>query len=162
MPQIAQIAATYASQAFWLLIVFGLIYFVIARGAVTRVGKTIDLRAAKVSGDLAAAQSARDAAMAAEQDYDFRTLRVRTDAAKLLAAAKTASAASTAGSVATVDAELDSKIDAAIGQIAAATDAAMVGVRDAAIDAAGEIVVRLTGKAADAKLLAAAVDSAGR
>ena len=162
MPQIAQIAATYASQAFWLLIVFGLIYFVIARGAVKRVGKTIDLRAAKVGDDLAAARLARDAAMAAEQDYEARTQRVRTDAARLLASAKSEAAASAAGSVSTVDAELDSKINAAVSQITVATDAAMIGVRDAAIDAAGEIVVRLTGKAADAKLLAAAVDSAGR
>ena len=32
MPQIAQILETYASQIFWLLIVFGLLYFGIAKG----------------------------------------------------------------------------------------------------------------------------------
>ena len=162
MPQIAQIAATYASQAFWLLIVFGLIYFVIARGAVTRVGKTIDLRAAKVSGDIAAAQAARDAATSAERDYDARTLLVRTDAAKLVATSKSGAAAAAARKVAVVDAELDAKVDAAAAQVAVAADAAMADVRSAAIDAASHIVLRLTGHAADSKAVAAAVDGTGR
>ena len=55
MPQISQILATYASQFFWLLIVFGLIYFVIGRGILPRVDATVDARDAKIAGDLAAA-----------------------------------------------------------------------------------------------------------
>ena len=37
MPQIAQLAETYASQIFWLLLIFGFVYFVIGRGMVPRV-----------------------------------------------------------------------------------------------------------------------------
>lgn len=162
MPQIAQIAATYASQAFWLLVVFGLIYFVIARGAVRRVGKTIDLRAAKVSGDLTAAQAARDSAAAAERDYDARTLMVRTDAAKLLSTSKADATTAAARNVASVDTELEARIDAAAAQVAVAADTAMMEVRSAAISAAGDIVLHLTGQAADSKAVAAAVDSAVR
>ncbi|RZM11681.1 MAG: ATPase, partial [Sphingomonas sp.] len=32
MPQLSQVAATYASQIFWLLVTFGLLYFVVGRG----------------------------------------------------------------------------------------------------------------------------------
>ena len=39
MPQIQQLAATYASQIFWLLITFGLLYFGIARTMLPKVGK---------------------------------------------------------------------------------------------------------------------------
>ena len=159
MPQIAQIAATYASQAFWLLIVFGLIYFVIARGAVTKVGKTIDLRAAKVGGDLAAAQAARDIAAAAERDYDARTARSRADAVRHVAEAKTKASADAAAKVKAVDGELNARVETAAAEIATRAEAAMTEVRGAALDAAAQIVLRLTGKAADGKALAAAVDA---
>jgi F-type H+-transporting ATPase subunit b len=157
MPQIAQIAATYASQAFWMLLVFGVIYFVIARGAVGRVGKTIDNRAAQVSGDLASAQAARDAAQAAEIDYDARAARSRGDAVKLVADAKAKTSADTAARLKTVDGELGAKIDAATADIGTRAEAAMAEVRGAALDAAAQIVTRLTGEPADAKALAAAV-----
>ena len=162
MPQLAQIAATYASQAFWLLIVFGIIYFVIARGAVTRVGSTIDARAAKIAADLAAARQARDTAADAERDADAKSAKARAEAVKLVSASKSAAAADAAARVKTVDGELTAKIDAASAALGAAADAAMGEVRGAALSAAGDIVERLTGKAADAKLLGAAVDSAIR
>ena len=37
MPQISQILETYASQFFWLLIVFGLIYFTIGHGMLPKI-----------------------------------------------------------------------------------------------------------------------------
>ena len=72
MPQIAQIAATYASQAFWLLLVFGIIYFVIAKGMLGRIGQTVEARAQKVADDLATAERARADADKAEADYAAR------------------------------------------------------------------------------------------
>ena len=41
MPQIAQLAETYSSQIFWLLVFFGLVFFVIGRGMVPRVMATV-------------------------------------------------------------------------------------------------------------------------
>ena len=62
MPQIAQLSETYASQVFWLLIIFGLIFFVIGRGMVPRVMATVEARDAQIAADLAAAEGARRAA----------------------------------------------------------------------------------------------------
>ncbi len=59
MPQIAQAGAIYASQLFWLAIVFALIYFGIGRGMVPRIEKTIEDRNARIQCDLAAAERAR-------------------------------------------------------------------------------------------------------
>ncbi|MBA4353454.1 MAG: ATPase, partial [Novosphingobium sp.] len=42
MPQIEQLATTYASQVFWLLVFFGIIFFVIGRGMVPKVMATMD------------------------------------------------------------------------------------------------------------------------
>ena len=44
MPQISQIAATYASQIFWLLITFGILYFGIGKMMVPKVMATVDAR----------------------------------------------------------------------------------------------------------------------
>ena len=55
MPQISQIAATYASQIFWLLITFGILYFGIGKMMVPRVTGVMDLRERQIADDLAAA-----------------------------------------------------------------------------------------------------------
>jgi len=59
MPQIAQIVDTYASQIFWLLIVFGLIYFGIGRSMLPKIESTVEARDARIASDLAAAASMR-------------------------------------------------------------------------------------------------------
>jgi F-type H+-transporting ATPase subunit b len=59
MPQIAQLAATYASQIFWLLVCFGLVFFVIGRGMLPGVVSTIDQRNKQIADDLGAAEAAR-------------------------------------------------------------------------------------------------------
>ena len=62
MPQISQLAATYASQIFWLLLTFGFVFFVIGLGMVPKVQGTIDSRDKSVADDLAAAEAARTGA----------------------------------------------------------------------------------------------------
>ena len=50
--QIAQLAETYSSQIFWLLVFFGFTFMVIGRGMVPRVMATVSSREAQVAGDL--------------------------------------------------------------------------------------------------------------
>ena len=61
MPQIEQLAATYGSQIFWLLVTFGLVYLIIGRGMARKVVDTVDLRDRTVADDLATADAARAA-----------------------------------------------------------------------------------------------------
>ena len=90
MPQIAQIAETYSSQIFWLLLTFGFVFFVIGLGMVPKVQGTADARDAKISGDLDAAKAAF--ARADEEVDDER-------AVGLLAAAAVAAVALSSKSV---------------------------------------------------------------
>ena len=69
MPQLDQISEIYASQVFWLAIVFALIYFGIGKAMVPKIERTMEDRAARISGDLAAAEAARDAAKASDEAY---------------------------------------------------------------------------------------------
>ena len=59
MPQIAQLSETFASQIFWVLLFFGLVFFVIGKGMVPKVMATVDARDASVAADLKAAEAAR-------------------------------------------------------------------------------------------------------
>ncbi|MEZ5750264.1 MAG: hypothetical protein R3D83_10495 [Caenibius sp.] len=62
MPQIAQLAETYSSQVFWLLVFFGFVFLVIGQGMVPRVMDTVACSDKQIADDLAAAGAARQQA----------------------------------------------------------------------------------------------------
>ncbi len=162
MPQIAQIAATYASQAFWLLLVFALIYFVIARGMLSKVGATVDARAKKIADDLAEAERAKAAAQAAEATYLVEMNAARLDAGKVGAEAKAAALADTDAKVRAADAAAAKALEAAEARIASAKSQAMAGVQQVAQDAASAILGKLTGTTPGEADIASAVQAALR
>lgn len=145
MPQIAQIAETYASQIFWMLVTFGFVFFVIGRGMVPKVQATADARDAKITGDLDAAKAAFARADEAEADYRTRDAENRAAAQATLAKAKAEAAKASEGKLAAADAEIASQIGAAEARIRAATDAAMAEIETVAVDAARDMVIRISG-----------------
>jgi len=62
MPQIEQLAATWGSQVFWLVLTFGIVFLVVGLGMVPKVQGTVDKRDQGIAADLAAADQARQAA----------------------------------------------------------------------------------------------------
>lgn len=145
MPQIAQLAETYSSQIFWLLIFFGFTFFVIGRGMVPRVIATVEARDAQIAADLAAAQAARDEADRQEQAWRERENANRAQAQALLAKAKAEAAAKTEQRLAKAQAKIEARLTEAEARIAAARDAAMAEIETVAAEAAQEIVQRLAG-----------------
>lgn len=145
MPQIAQIVDTYASQIFWLLIVFGLIYFGIGQSMLPKIEKTIEARDAKIAGDLAAAEAARAKADETEEGYRAKMDTARAEALKATQAAKAASAADAEKRVKAADAELAAKGAEADARIKSAQANALAGIEDVATEAAQEIVAKVSG-----------------
>ncbi len=160
MPQIAQIAATYASQIFWLLIVFGLIYFGIGRGMLPKIEATVDARDQKIAADLAAAQTARVQADETEAAYRARIEEARAASMKAMADAKIASTAEGEKRVKAADAELAAKAAAADVQLQAAQAKALTEIEDVAAEAAQEIVAKVSGLAVDKAAAEGAVKTA--
>jgi len=160
MPQIAQLAATYASQFFWLAIVFGLIYFGIGRSMLPKIEATVDARDRKIAGDLAAAQSARATADATEDAYRTRMAEARAEAAKAMQAAKADAAEATAARTRAVDAELAIRANEAEARLDTARTQALAGIEDVAAEAAQDIVARISGITVDRAEAASAVRSA--
>lgn len=145
MPQIDQIASTWASQAFWFIIVFGLIYFGLAKTVLPKVGRAVDARAAKIAGDLDAARSARDAADEARTRREAELAKARADGQAAAAAAKAEGAKAAAVRLAAQQAELDQRMAVEEARVASARTAALAGLDDVAAEAAREIVRKLVG-----------------
>lgn len=145
MPQIAQLAETYSSQIFWLLVFFGLTFFVIGRGMVPKVMDTVAQRDNQIASDLAAAKAARDQADQQEEAWRVRENENRASAQAIVAKAKTDAAASSEAKIAAAQKGLDVKLAEAETRIGEARNAALTEVELVASEAAQDIVQRLAG-----------------
>lgn len=145
MPQIEQVAATYASQLFWLLVTFGLAFLIVGRGMVPKIQSTMDSRDNQVAADLKAAQAARAEADADEAKWRADENAARERARSTLTAAKEEATRATEARLAASDADHAARIEAAEARIAAASGAAAAEIETVAADAARDIVARLSG-----------------
>jgi F-type H+-transporting ATPase subunit b len=145
MPQINQLAEIFFSQLFWLLIVFGIIYFGIARGMVPKIQSTVEARQDKIAADLATAQQAREAAEQTEEAYRARMDESRAEAARLTREARQAAARETEDKVRGAAEKIAAKVAKAENKIRSATDAARAEIEAVAVEATQEMVAKLTG-----------------
>lgn len=145
MPQIEQLSEVFASQLFWLIVTFGLVYFVIGRGMLPKIEATVEARDSKIAEDLAMAEAARAAADEAEEAYRVRMAEVRAEAMKVTQEAKLASALETEKKVAAADEAISAKVGEAEARIAAAREAALAEIQAVAAEAAQQMAARLSG-----------------
>lgn len=160
MPQIAQLGETFASQLFWLLLVFGFVFFVIGRGMIPKVMETVSLRDKQISDDLAAAAAARDQADREEEVWRKRENENRAQAQSIIAQAKADAAKSSEARLSEAGAAIDSRMNEAEARIAAARQGALEEIELVATDAANDIVQRLAGVTVDESAARAAVKEA--
>lgn len=145
MPQISQLAATYASQIFWLLVTFGLLYFGVGRAMVPKIVATVDAREAKIAGDLAAAEAAR-----AQADTVQAAWEAEMDSARAAAQAETAAATKRAAlafeaQVHAADAELAERLGHHDLAVANAKAEALANLQSVAAEAAQDMTAKLSG-----------------
>jgi F-type H+-transporting ATPase subunit b len=157
MPQIAQIGEIYASQLFWLAIFFGAIFLIVGLGMVPKIQGTVDARDSRIAADLQAAQGARTAADALEEQHRLATERSRAEGARLAAEAKAEAARATEVRVAAADQATGARLEEAHQRIAQARVAAMGEIETVAAEAAGAMVQRVAGLTIDPAAARAAV-----
>lgn len=145
MPQIAQLAETWSSQVFWLLVFFGITFFVIGKGMVPKVMDTVAQRDDQIASDLAAAKAARDAADEQEEAWRVKENENRAAAQAIVAKAKDEAAAKSEKKLKATQTRIDKKLADAEAQIEEARTAALTEVEAVAADAAQEIVKTLAG-----------------
>ena len=145
MPQIVQLPDIFWSQLFWLLLVFGTIYFVIGRGMVPKIQSVVQAREDKIAADLAAAQKAREDAESLEEGYRQRMDASRSDAMKLAQEAKQKAARDAEARLKKVDQQVGAKVAEAEERIRGSVKEAMSEIETVAAEAAQELVGKLTG-----------------
>jgi F-type H+-transporting ATPase subunit b len=150
---------TFASQLVWLAITFGLLYVLMARVALPRVGAIFEARSKHISDDLAEAERLKGQSDAAIAAHEKSLADARARALALAAETREKHAAEAERARKSLEAELHARLAEAEKAIAATKDAAMANVRTIAADAAAAIVERLAGKAPAQKDVTAAVSA---
>ena len=154
MPQLD--FSTFPNQIFWLVVTLVVIYLILSRVALPRIGSVLAERSGTITNDISAADELNQKAKAAEAAYEKALADARTEAARIVAVTK-----------AEIQAGLKVELDRADAQIAAKTaesEKAIMAIRDSAVenvsavakDTAGALVAALGG-ASDAAEVAAAV-----
>lgn len=149
MPQIAQLGEFYASQIFWLVVFFGLAFFIVGRGMVPKVMDTVASRDKQIADDFAAADQARRDADVQEEAWRARENARRAQAQTVIAEARAKAATATEGRLAEAQRGLDAQIAAAEARIADALAAAGAEIENVATDAARDVVARVAGITVD-------------
>jgi F-type H+-transporting ATPase subunit b len=149
---------TFASQLLWFAIAFLLLYFLMSRIALPRVGGIMLARADRIASDLAAAQKLKDDTDAAISGYEKTLADARANAQSLAGQTRDKLMAEADQRRKAVEADLNARLQAAEATIAQTKTAAMGNVRAIATDAAGAIVERLLGNKPDNKSVSEAVD----
>jgi F-type H+-transporting ATPase subunit b len=157
MPQIAQISEIFASQLFWLLVTFGLLYLVVGRSMLPKIEATVEARDRRISEDLAAADQARRRADEIEAAYRAKSEESRAEALKVTQAAKADAARDAEGRVKAADADIQGRTAEAEARIRQAADAALADIEAVAAEAAQDMVAKLSGATVSREQAAQAV-----
>ncbi len=154
MPQLD--FTTFPNQIFWLIVTLVVIYLILSRVALPRIGAVLAERKGAVTNDIAAAEELKLKAVEAEAAYEKALADARTEAQRIIGETK-----------AEIQKELDIATEHANAEIGVRTAesekrigeiraSALDGISEVAKDTAKEIVAALGAKA-DAKTVNAAV-----
>lgn len=136
---------TFAPQLVWLALSFGLLYLLVKRIIVPRVGEVIEGRQSRIKRDLAEAEGLQGEAMQALANHDRELANARVEAGAIAKGMHGQIAEEVGEKRAKAEAQIAQSIAEAEQRIGAAKAAALVNVGDIANEVAGAIVARLTG-----------------
>jgi F-type H+-transporting ATPase subunit b len=155
VPQID--VSTFASQIFWLIVAFSVLYYLLSRKALPRVAEVLEARQDRIAADLDQAQRLRREAEEALEKYQMAMAGAHDEAHQLLAETHARLQAEAAERHGELSARLTRQLSEAEARIAEARKTALRELEDATTSVAQAAVERLAGikvtkKAAQAAL----------
>jgi len=162
LPQMCQDA--FVPQLAWLVVSFLLLYVLMARVILPRIGGVLEERRDKIADDLDKATQSKREADEALKAYEDALAAARARAQAIAKETADKLRAETDRLKAEIDAKLAKDAEAAEGRIRATKTAALANLNALATDVAGVVVSKLLGEPAEAGLIASAVEAerAGR
>ena len=149
----------FASQLLWLAITFTILYFVMGRIAIPRIGAILETRRDRISNDIDEAQRMKEEADAAHAAYEHELAEARKRAGAIGQAARDEAKAEAASERGRVEQDLASRMAEAEAKIAAIKDQALAEVDRIASSTTQVIVSELIGTNASEAEIAAALGS---
>jgi len=150
-------AQHFPSQLVWLTLTFVLLYVLMSKVALPRIGAILADRSKRISDHLAEAQGFKDQSDAANAAYEKALADARSRAQAIANATRQKQAAEADAAQKRLEAQLQERLTAAEQSITATRTSAMGNVRAIAADAASAIVQRLIGASPSEQDVAAAV-----
>ena len=151
---------TFASQLFWLVIAFVLLYALMAKLALPRVGAIIENRQKRIADDIADAGKLKTQSDEAIAAYEKALADARARAQTIANETRDKQAAAAEATRKKLEGELNAKLADAEKTIATTKQTAMANVRGIAVDATKAIVERLIGTVPTDSAVDAAVSDA--
>lgn len=149
MPQLDFANKLTISQIVWMAIIFAVLYLLLSRWALPRVGAVLEMRAARIAQDLDAARAAKAQADGAVAELTAATRAAQATAQAEIAGAVNAAKEAAAAQAASLNADLERQLAAAEARIGVARTAAMGALRQVAGETAVDVIARLTGTSVD-------------
>jgi F-type H+-transporting ATPase subunit b len=158
MPQLDP--SSFASQIFWLVVMFAALYWVMAKIAIPRVGEVLEQRARVIQDDLdraTALKAETDAALAA---YEKAMADARSQAGEHMRTMQADVKAVADKRIAEIAAAVSKQVADAEARIAKAKADALAAMASVAGETAKDVVAKLAGLSPDAGAVSNAVASA--
>jgi F-type H+-transporting ATPase subunit b len=150
----------WGGQIVWLLLIFAVLYFLIARVFTPRMRKVFDTRAETIATAVAKARLAQDEAQAQAEAGQAQVVQARANALKIASDARAKAKAAASAKEAAEEAKLAARLSDAEASIRKSRDAAMGSVNGIAAETVQAMVAHLGGaKLTDAQARAA-IDAA--
>jgi F-type H+-transporting ATPase subunit b len=160
MPQLDFANPLTTWQVYWGAAIFVVLYVLLSRVGLPKVGAVLQERAAHIAADLQAAQVQKTQADTAVAELTATIQRSRADAQAQINHAVDQAKGEAAAQAATLNARLEQQLQAAEARINEARAAAMSALHQVATDTATTMIARLTGTAPDSGRVDGAVAAA--
>ncbi|MBA76191.1 MAG: F0F1 ATP synthase subunit B' [Tistrella sp.] len=158
MPQFEP--STFASQIFWLVVSFGLLYLLMSKIALPRIADILEVRQDRIAADLDRAEALKREAEEARAAYEAALANARAEAQKLLEQAGEQAQAEAQRQLDALDERLAAKVREAEAAVAAAKADAMADLASLATETSEAATAKLAGAPVDGAAVRSAVDAA--
>lgn len=152
--------STFSSQLLWLVLSFGLLYLLMSKVTLPRIGRILEERHDRIADDLEEAAKHKAESQAAQAAYEKALSEARAKANNIAGDTRNRLAADADANRKKLEADLAAKLNAAEERIASTKSEALTHVRGIAADTTAAIVSTLIGTAPSAADIGKAVDGA--
>lgn len=159
MPQF-EFSSVFWPQLFWLALVFSVLFFGIILPTLPKLGKVVDARESKISGDINHAETAKAQADEISGSDDMARAQSHENARQVIANAKDTAAKSVEKKLAAAGAKIDEKMTVSQANILDARTKALAEIETVAADSAADIVEKLSGVRPAVSAASAAIKAA--